>query len=174
MDDGNRKLLNDEIARVQEKLKVLAPDSEGYDKVSNKLTKLIELANKDDESRRRFEIDDKKLDVELQLEASKREMEEERLEAEASLEASKRGLESEKLETEARIRAEEAKRSWIQLAVTSGVTLLTFIGTWTMNRISQNQSEYFESTGQAYTSRFSKWLNKEPVHPNPLLRNRDK
>lgn len=153
MDDVNRRKLDEEIGRVHEKLKVLNPDTEEYEKVANKLVKLTELANKDDEARNRYEID------------------KERLDAEASLEASKRGMESERLEAEARMKNQEVKRSWIQLGISAGVTVFTFVGTWIMNRVSQNQAEYFESTGQAYTSKFSRWLNKEPIHPNPLLRN---
>lgn len=153
MDDINRQKLDEEISRVHEKLKVLDPDSEEYDKIVDKLVKLSELANRDDEGRNRYLVD------------------KDRIEAEASLEAAKRGMESERLEMEARIRNQEARRSWIQLAISAGVTVFTFAGTWIANRISQNHAEYFESTGQAYTSRFSKWLVKEPNHPNPLLRN---
>ena len=153
MDDMNRQKLDAEISRVHDKLKVLNPDTEEYEKIANKLVKLTELANKDDEARNRYEIDKDKLD------------------AEASLEAAKRGMESERLEAEARIRDQEAKRSWIQFGVSAGVTVFTFVGTWVMNMIAQNRAEYFEASGQAYTSKFSRWLNKEPVHPNPLLRN---
>ena len=156
MDDTNRGKLDAEISRVHDKLKVLNPDTEEYEKVANKLVKLTELANKDDEARNKYEID------------------KERLDAEASLEASKRGMESERLEAEARLRERETKRSWIQFGISAGVTVFTFVGTWVMNRISQNQSEFFESEGHSYTSRFSKWQNKEPAHPNPLLRNLNK
>lgn len=154
MDDINRNKLNEEIGRLHDKLKVLSPDSDGYEKISSKLIKLTELANKDDEARNKYEID------------------KDRLDAEASIEASKRGLESEKAELEAQIRSQETKRSWIQLGISAGVTLITFIGTWMCNRASQNQAEYFEATGHSYTSKFSKFQNKEPVHPNPLLRNK--
>lgn len=156
MDDVNREKLDAEISRVHDKLKVLSPDSEEYDKVCKKLVDLTDLANRDDEARNKYEIDKEKLD------------------AEASLEASKRGMESEKLDAEARIRDQDVKRSWIQFGISAGVTVFTFVGTWIANRISQNQSEYFEATGHGYTSRFSKWQNKEPVHPNPLLRLKDK
>ena len=153
MDDINRNKLDEEIGRLHDKLKVLNPDGEEYEKISNKLIKLTELANKDDEARNRYEID------------------KDRLDAEASIEASKRGLESEKAELEAQIRSQDARRSWIQFGISAGVTLATFIGTWIANRLSQNQAEYFEATGHSYTSKFSKFQNKEPIHPNPLLRN---
>ena len=156
MDDLNRNKLDEEISRVHDKLKVLNPDTAEYEKIANKLVKLTELANKDDEARNRYLID------------------KDRLDAEASLEAAKRGMESERLEAEARLKEQEAKRSWIQFGASCAVTVFTFVGTWVVNRISQNHSEYFEATGQAYTSRFSKWLVKEPNHPNPLLRNINK
>lgn len=154
MDDMNRQKLDEEISRIHDKLKVLNPDTDEYEKISNKLVKLTELANKDDEARNKYEIDKEKID------------------AEASLEASKRGMESERLEAESRIKDQEAKRSWIQFGISAGVTIFTFVGTWIANKISQNQSEYFEANGNMYTSRFSRWQNKEPVHPNPLLRNK--
>lgn len=175
MDDVNRKKLNAEIERLHDKLKTLSPDGkdyEEYEKVSNKLIRLTELANKDDEGRRNYEIDKLKLENEASIEASKQELEREKLDAQANIEASRRGLESEKAELEAQIRAQETKRSWIQFGISAGVTLFTFIGTWVANHISQNQSEYFEAEGHSYTSKFSKFQNKEPMHPNPLLRNK--
>lgn len=186
MDDINRQKLDEEISRVHEKLKVLSPDSDAYEKVSNKLIRLTELANKDDEARNRVIIEREQIDAQADLEASKRKVESERfeaelkfkeqierekLDAEASLEATKRGVESEKFEAEIKLKERDAKRSWVQFTISAGVTVFTFVGTWIANRISQNRAEYFEATGQAYTSRFSKWLVKEPNHPNPLLRN---
>lgn len=153
MDDSNRKKLDEEISRIHDKLKVLNPDSDEYEKISNRLVKLTELANKDDEARNKYDID------------------KDRLDAEASLEAAKRGMESERLEAEAKIKDSEVKRSWIQLGISAGITVFTFVGTWIFNARAQNKSEYFEANGHAYTSKFSRWQNKEPIHPNPLLRN---
>ena len=187
MDDVNRKLLDEEIKRIHNKLKLLDPDSEKYEIVSSKLAKLTDLANKDDEVKNRVLIEREQAKSQAELEASKREAESERLkteiefteriereklDAEASLEASKRGAEREKFETEVKLREQDAKRTWIQFGISCAVTLATFAGTWIANHISQNQSEYFEATGNAYTSRFGKWQLKEPIHPNPLLRNK--
>lgn len=148
MNDVTRQNLNNEMSRLNEKVKLLDPKSDEYAKVSKELRAYMEIANKDDEVKNRREVD------------------KERLEAEANLEALKRGMESEKQEHEERLRAEETKRTYIQLAITGGISLLTFVGTWVANAWSQARSEYFEESGHAYTSRFAKFQLKEPNHPN--------
>lgn len=148
MNDVTRENLDNEMHRLQDKVKVLNPDSEEYQKAAKELRAYMEIANKDDEARNRYEID------------------KERLDAESNLEALKRGMETERQEHEERLRAEETRRSYIQLAITGGISLLTFVGTWAVNLISQSRSEHFEETGHAYTSRFSRFQIKEPNHPS--------
>ena len=160
MDDNNRLKLDDEISRLHDTMKVLSPDSGEYEKISDRLVKLTELANKDDEAKNKFDVDHDRLDLEASLEQAKRGIESERLESEARIK-----------EAEAEMKKQEAKRSYIQLAISGAITLVTFVGTWIANAHAQNKSEYFEATGHGYTSKFSRWQNKEPIHPNPLLRN---
>ena len=150
MDDLNRGKLNQEITRIHEKLKVLDPTSEQYKSAAEQLVRLTDLANKDDEARNRYEVEKDKLDHE------------------ASLESFKRGQETERMEFEKSQRDIEAKRSRIQLYISGAITLVTFAGTWIANAISQSRSEYFEQTGNAYTSRFSRFQLKEPNHPGVM------
>lgn len=173
MNDSTRMKLEEEVCRGLDRLKQLNPESEEYQKASSKLVQMAELINKDDEAKNRYDIDREKLDAEASLEASRSGSESEKLRLEteklrAQLDQRDRELELEgqKLEQE-KIRAEkEAKRTVILTCVTSGVTLLSFIGTWIANAISQNRSEQFEESGHAYTSRFSRFQVKEPNHPS--------
>lgn len=187
MNDLTREKLDNEISRLQDRLKAMDPTDEKYGVISRQLTVLSTLANKDDESRTKFNIECEKLDAEANLEASKRGLESEKLKMEADIEAAKRELENEKLAMEAQLEAakreaeadklrfeqetrkSENRRSYIQIGITSLVTLLTFAGTWAANSRAQWKSEFFESTGHAYTSRFNRWQNKEPSHPNPAV-----
>ena len=148
MNDVTRQNLDNEMFRINEKLKLLSPDSDEYQKMSKELRAYMDLANKDDESRNRYDIDH------------------ERLDAEANLEAQKRGAETERQQHELEMEQLKTKRSYIQLAITGGISLLTFVGTWIANARSQYRSEHFEETGHAYTSRFSRFQLKEPNHPN--------
>ncbi len=188
MDDLNREKLNKEICRVHDKLGKLDPGTDEYFKVSDKLVKLTELANKDDEARLKLKTEEVKLDAEASIEAAKRGIQSEELELKAQLERErfenemalekakhelqvqelemKERLEREKLETEERLRKAENKRTWIQVGVGGGITLLTFVGTWVANHLSQCQAESFEESGHAYTSRFSRWMIREPNHPS--------
>ena len=152
MNDVTRHNLDNEMSRLGEKLKLLSPDSEDYQKIAKELRAYMEVANKDDEAKNRYDVD------------------RERLDAEANLEAMKRGMEAERQEHENRMKAEEAKRSYIQLAITGGISLITFIGTWWANARAQARSEHFEETGHAYTSRFSRFQLKEPNHPNVAIK----
>lgn len=158
MDDLNRGKLNQEISRVHDKLKSLDPTTEEYKCAAEQLVKLTDLANKDDETYNRYDVEKLKLEQEERLEKEK-------LDQEASLESFKRGQETERMEFEQKQKDVEAKRTRIQLYISGGITLLTFAGTWIANAISQSRSEYFEQTGNAYTSRFSRFQNKEPNHP---------
>ena len=152
MNDLTRKKFDDEICRELDRLKELDIDSEEYQRVSAKVAQMTDLVNKDDESKMKLKI------------------EKERLEAEASIEASKRGADSERLEIEQVQRQKEAKLNcWLTIA-TCAVSLISFIGTWVSNGISQSRSEHFEETGHAYTSRFSRFQVKEPNHPNPIVK----
>ena len=159
MDDVNRKKLDEELTRLHGKLKLLEPDTEKYKAISERIVNLSELANRDDESRNRYDIDQQKLDAEANAEAARRGVETEKLQLERDI-----------AEAEEKRKEKEARRSWIPVAISGAVTVFTFAGTWWMNRVSQNQAEYFESTGHAYTSKAGKWQMKEPQHPNPLLR----
>jgi len=152
MNDLCRQKLDEEIARLSDKLATINPESDEYEKISKQLVKHIELANDDDELRNKLTI------------------EQDRIDAEATIDSMRRGIESEKLEHETRMKDSEAKRTMIQVCITAGVTLVTFLGTWIANSRAQYKSEYFESNGHAYTSRFARWQNKEPNHPNPTLK----
>lgn len=163
MNDVTRKKLDEEISRELDLLQTLDPKNDDYQKVSAKIVQLSVLANKDDESKIKLEIEKAKADSELKIEKEK-------AEAEASLEAYKRGADSEKFEIEQMQRSKEAKiNCWLTIA-TCVVSLLSFVGTWVANGISQERSEYFESNGHAYTSKFSRFQIKEPNHPNPTVK----
>lgn len=166
MDDVNRKKLDEEIGRLHDKLKKLEPDSENYEKIRKQLSELTGLANADDESRNRYDIERDKLDSEASIEAAKRGMETEKLQLERDI-----ALENAKQkEEECRQREKESKQAWHSVVITAAASIATSVGTWIFNRISQNRSEYFEATGNAYTSRFQRWQLKDPPNPNPLIR----
>lgn len=165
MNDVTRKKLDDEISRELDLLQTLDPleTNSGYQTVSAKIVLLSTLANKDDESKIKLQIEKEKADSELRIEKEK-------ADAEASLEASKRGADSEKFEIEQAQRSKEVRiNCWLTVA-TCVVSLISFIGTWVANGISQERSEHFESTGHAYTSKFSRFQIKEPNHPNPTVK----
>ena len=168
MNDLSREKLDVELCRLHEKLKTLDPTTEAYKTCAEQVVKLTTLANTDDEARNKYDIEKDKLDAEknkLELEKDRLDVEKDRFDYEANLEASKKEFEMQKMEFERKQKDVEARRTYIQLGITSVVTLATFAGTWIANSISQYRSEYFESTGHAYTSRFSRFQLKEPMHP---------
>jgi len=182
MNDSTRVKFENEICRGLDKINKLDPESENWQTVTDKLVKMADLINKDDESKNRYDIDRSKLDAEASLEASrsgseseKLRLETEKIQAQLELENSrleldnnKLELEKTKLEAEALEKKKEAKRAYVMTCISSGVTLLTFVGTWVANAIAQHRSEVFEESGHAYTSRFGRWLNKEPNHPSSM------
>ena len=152
MTDSTLKKLEDEICRGLDELSSLDPDSEAYQKLSDKLIKMAGIINKDEAIRNKLTIDREKLD------------------AQANMAALKRGADSEKFEREQIQRDRETKLNcWLTIG-TCAVSLISFIGTWIANGVSQARSEHFEETGHCYTSRFSRFQIKEPNHPNPTVR----
>lgn len=150
-----REKMEAEIVRGLDQLKQFNPESEEYQKITQRIVQLGELINKGDEI------------------ANKVRMETERLEAEARQEAEKRGSESEKLrfeEEKAMLEEKRSKRDTIRAYILGGlgalVTTGTFVGTWIFNARAQARSEFFEENGHAYTSRFSRFQLKEPNHPS--------
>lgn len=150
-----RMKMETEIDRCLDRLKDFDPKSEEYQKVVHKIVQLSELINKEDEVANKLKVDTGRLDAEKDLEAIRQGSESEKLR-----------LEVEKVQVEQDQRKRETIRAYILTGISSLVTLGTFVGTWIFNARAQARSEYFEETGHAYTSRFSRFQLKEPSHPN--------
>lgn len=153
-----RTKLETEVCRALDRMKQLSPESEEYQKISGKMIQMVELANKDDDSCNRYNIDKDRLDVETETEKMRQGSESEKLR-----------LEAEKAKAQLELEEKRSKREMIRAYVVAGfsglITLGTFVGTWIYNARAQATSEFFEENGHAYTSRYNRFQLKEPNHP---------